>query len=92
MPHLVPRQDPARHQVACVKPQWGESWQSQPALSGMSSAPLRRLHVPHRSWMFVMVLLPPLLHGTTWSKWSSTVEPHRRHLPPSRAATAIFTS
>jgi hypothetical protein len=50
----------AVHQVACVKPQWGESWQSQPALSGMSSAPLRRLHVPHRSWMFVMVLLPPL--------------------------------
>src|ERR1700731_1254646 len=60
--------------------------------AGMSSAPLRRLHGPHSSWMFATVLAPPLLHAMTWSKCSSVVEPHWRHRPPSLAATAILTS
>src|SRR5579859_760294 len=60
--------------------------------AGISSAPLRRLHGPHRSWMFATVLAPPLLQGITWSKCSSVVEPHWRHLPRSLAATLILTS
>lgn len=35
---------------------------------GMSSAPLRQLHGPHRSWMLFTVLVPPRDQGILWSK------------------------
>lgn len=49
--------------------------------TGMSSAPLRLLQGPHKSWMLFAVFVPPRDQGTLWSKWRSSVAPHCTHLP-----------
>jgi hypothetical protein len=35
--------------------------------NGMSSAPLRRLQCPHKSWMLLTVFVPPRDQGILWS-------------------------
>ncbi len=47
-----------------------------------------RLHSAHSSCRFSSVVAPPSATGSTWSYWSSKLEPHCTQRPPSRSYTA----